>query len=66
MSPFVPVHAVRTQQGRVPGHWRAPIVNHDDHLIRGERVQQTDHITNQVQLGIALDHSGRPVWTYLR
>jgi hypothetical protein len=47
-------HAVRPQQGAVPGDRSAPVVPHDHRLPLAQGIEEADHVAHQVQLGVAL------------
>ena len=55
--------AVGPQQRSVPGDRRAPVVAGDHRLSLAERVEQADHVADQVQERVlGRSASGRSVW----
>ena len=47
--------AVGAQQRGVPGHRRAPVVAGDHRLLGTERIEQADHVADQVQQRVLVD-----------
>ena len=61
--------AVRTQQRRVPGDRRAPIVPGDHRRLGTERVEQADHVADEMEERVLLDllrRVGLPVAAHVR
>src|SRR5258707_10629167 len=47
--------AIRSQQGGMPCHWRAPIVAGDHRLSGAERIKESHHVTDEMQQGVLVD-----------
>src|SRR5208337_4499380 len=47
--------AIGTQQGRVPGDRRTPVVPDDGRALGPERIENPDHVAHEMEKRVALD-----------
>ncbi len=50
--------AVGPQQSRVPGDRRAPVVSGDHRLLDAERIEQPDHVADEMEQSVVVDRFG--------
>ena len=47
--------SIRSEQSAAPSDRRSPIMSDNDCLIRADRVEQSDHVSGQMQQSVLID-----------
>ena len=55
LKPIDAAKPVGAQERGVPGHRRAPIVAGDDRLVDPERIEESDHVADEVKERVLFD-----------
>ena len=49
------IHAVRHKRAQGPSERRTPVVTHDVRLLHADRIEDPEHVADQIEHAVALD-----------